>query len=671
MDKPSPAPIRLAYRCAILVSGLLVALSAQPRAVAQPVAGAPDPIASYTIEATLDSETHQIRGRQTILWRNTSAVETDELHLHLYLNAFKNSASSWSRHARPEDLAVLAKEGWGWIELSRFAVEGDDLLSALTYLAPDDANGADRTVARVALPRPIPPGGSREITVDFIAQLPRVVARTGFKNDFHLVAQWFPKLGVLAEDGRWQCHQFHSESEFFADFGTYDVSITLPRRFVVGATGNLADQRDNGDGSKTLRFVQQSVHDFAWTAWPRFVEVRHRFRHPKLPEVELTLLLRPETHHFASRYIAALEHSLRLYGRWYGPYPYRTLTVVDPPWGAEQAGGMEYPTLFTTGTELHSPPATVEPEGLIVHEFGHQYWYGLLASNEFEEPYLDEGITTYVTGRLLREAYSDPAWSYDFWGFKRVWPRIRRREVVDTSVRFFRRPSVDPISRTAWGYLDQRAYGSLAYSKMALLMEQIERTVTPPVMQRAMRAYSERFRFHHPRTADLEKTLTAESGTDLGPLFRQLLHGSGRLDYAVTSAKSWPDTGKFGIFGQGGERTRRESPQGRSPERPRFASEVVVRRLGEVRLPVTTEFSFADGRREQRVWDGQERWVRYRIRGPRLLSAEVDPQGVMVLDADRLNNSRRTASDRRASRRWHQRVRFWIQNLLETTAALG
>lgn len=648
-----------------------MALAGAPRLLSQAVAGAPEPVASYTIDASLDDHNHQVRGHQILRWRNTSDHEASELQFHLYLNAFKNSASTWSRGANPATLDLLDREGWGWIELSRLVVDGDELLSALVYFSPDDDNPEDRTVARVPLPRPVAPGATVEIVVEFIAQLPRLVARSGFKNNFHLVAQWFPKLGVWSADGRWRCHQLHQTSEFFADFGNYDVSLTVGEEFVVGATGNLVENRANPDGTKTLRFVQEAVHDFAWTAWPGFVEVRHTFRHPDLPEVELTLLLRPETHRFADRYLAALEHSLRLYGLWYGAYPYRTLTVVDPPWGAEGAGGMEYPTLFTTGTELPSQPATLEPEGLIVHEFGHQYWHGMVASDEAEEAYLDEGLTTYVSGRLLRQAYGDPAWSYRFWGLERVWPTLRRSEVIDTSTRYFRRPTVDPIARASWGYLDRRSYGSLSYNKMALLLEQIERTVTPPVMERALRAYFHRYRFQHPRAVDLERTLSAESGLDLAPLFVQLLHGSGRLDYAVAEARSHPEADDFGLFGQGERRSRLARRERESDGATPFVSEVVVRRLGEVRLPITTEFVFSDGRRLRRVWDGEERWVRYRIRGPRLVSAEVDPERTMVLDANRLNNSRRTRADRRASRRWHQRVRFWIQNFLESAATLG
>jgi len=221
--------------------------------------------------------------------------------------------------------------------------------------------------------------------MEFVSQLPRVVQRTGFARDFHLAAQWFPKLGVFEEDGTWTCPQFRFESEFYADYGTYDVTLVVPEGHVVGATGERLSANPESGGRVAFRHRQEGVHDFAWTAWPGFVERRRVFRHPELPPVEMILLLRRETSGKAERYFTALSHGLRLFGLWYGAYPYPTLTMVDPPWAGSGAGGMEYPTFITTGGRVLSPPATMSPETVTVHEFGHQYWYGLLATDEFRE----------------------------------------------------------------------------------------------------------------------------------------------------------------------------------------------------------------------------------------------------------------------------------------------
>lgn len=651
----------------------------------------PEPVASYTLAAELDPETHRIHGSGTLTWRNTSRSPVDELVLHLYLNAFRNTASTFLRTADEEKVEALRREGWGWIEVEELTWVDDEgrgadtrLSAALECVAPDDGNTEDCTLARVPLPLPVAPGREIELRLAFLSQLPRVVDRTGFKDDFHLVAQWFPKIARLEPGGRWHAHQFHPHSEFHADYGTYDVTLTVPRGYRVGATGSSVEERKHGQNPdlRVHRYVQQGVHDFAWTAWPGFVERRSTFAHEGLPEVDLILLLRPETVAFAERYLDALRHGLRLFGSWYGPYPYRTLTMVDPPWGAEDAGAMEYPTFITTGTRVLNPPSTHDPEALTVHELGHQFWYGLVATDEFREAFLDEGLNSYSTARVMREAYGPRAWSFRVWGRDLAFPEVRLRYPVDTAAGYFRTPSSDPVSRTAWGFLNDDAYWSLTYDKTALLLEQLERTLGSEVMERALRSYATRYRFRHPRTDDFIRTLSAESGRDLAPWFEQTLHGSQVLDYAVTEVETEPRRGPIGVFGQGEERVRFNQRE----TLPGWDGTAVVRRLGGVRLPVTVELVFEGGenagdgndesqnrglRRVRRTWDGEERWIRFRTRGPRLLWVEVDPDHVHVLDIDRLNNSLRTEPDRRASRAWTERVGFWIQNLLEIFATFA
>ena len=663
-----------------LVCGALFALlalaaaagAATPRPAPPSFVGQPPPaVASYAIAARLDPGSHRIDGRQTVRWRNPSRLPARELCFHLYVNGFRNSASTWLRREGREQIGELEPDGWGWIEIDRVEIADRELTLDLAFAAPDDANPGDRTVALLPLPFEVAAGEELELAVWFTAQLPRAVARTGYRGDYHFAAQWFPKLGVRDPDGSWRCRQFHRSSEFLADFGDYEVEITVPERFVVGATGVRAGSEPAGDGEVTHRYVQRGVHDFAWTAWPDFVEhtrtFRYEGRHEGLPEVEITLLGRPDAKHHAERYLAAVEHSLRLFGTWYGPYPYTTLTVVDPAWGAGATGGMEYPTFITGGTRIFNPAPTMAPEGVTVHEFGHQYFYGLIATDEVAESYLDEGINTYASYRVLAEAYGPRAWSFRAFGVPLVFPGIRQSWQLDSRPGYFRRPSTDPIARTSYGYLDRQAYRDLTYGKMALAMGQLERMLGRETMERAMRAYSAEWRFRHPRTADFIHSMSRSSGRDLSGYFDQVLYGSDVLDYAVTVAESRRRKGPIGVFGEGDERqTFAEAEQ-----LPGFESEVVVRRLGGVRVPVAVELAFAGGERRRLRWDGEERWVRYRITGPRLLWAEADPDEVHLLDVDRLNNSRRTEPDRRASRRWTARARFWIQNLLETFAALA
>ena len=649
----------------------LLALAAASAATAQAAQRAaatrlPPAVASYAIQARLDPGTHRIAGRQTLTWRNDSRASVSELCFHLYLNAFRSTASAWMSSADADDRETLSGGGWGWTDVTGLRVGGRDVLADAAF-DPPAAFPDDRTVMRVPLAAPVAPGETAEVAVTFLSQLPEAVARTGYSQDFHFVAQWFPKIGVLSPDGTWHCEPFHRSSEFYADYGDYDVALDVPRRFVVGATGRRASSEDAGGGRVIHRYVQEGVHDFAWTAWPQFVERRFTFTADGLPPVDVLMLLRPETVRFTGRYSRALAAGLERFGAWYGAYPYSTLTMVDPPWGAEATGGMEYPTFFATGTDVFSPLATQRPEGVTVHELGHQWFYGLLATDEVRESFLDEGITTYATARVLAEEYGPRAWSFEAWGLPVPFGEVRLEHLLDTSARYFRRPDTDPIGRTTSGYLDHAAYRNLTYSKMSLALGQLERLLGAATMERAMRAFADTWRFRHPSTSDFVRSLSRAAGQDLTGYFRQTVWSSEVLDYAVETATSRPRRAATGVFGTGDERRTIEDGERLAG----WESEVVVRRLGGVALPVFTDLVFADGQRARLRWDGRERWVRFRVVGPRLAWAEVDPDQTLLLDVDRLNNSRRVEPDRRASRRWAQRLRFWIQNILEAFAALA
>ena len=386
-----------------------------------------------------DTATKIVRGRQILTWYNHSDEPVGELRFHLYLNAFRNNQSSFLRERRGRERLVRRRwlggeEKWGWTEVDRLLAAGHDLTSAIEFIQPDDNNAEDRTVFRVLLPEPVPPQGTIQVEMEFRSKLPRIHSRTGFVGDFYFVAQWFPKIDVweaAGERGRqqagWNCHQFHGWTEFYADYGTYDVRLTLPQRFVVGATGVQRSRRVNGNGSATYHFYQEDVHDFAWTAQPDLVretrdfladrevppqEIAHWARVLGLPaeqvrlsNVRVTVLLQPEHRSQRERHFRAAFQAIKYFGLWYGSYPYETLTLLDPPHGGAGAGGMEYPTLITAGTHLLAPDYVLSPEGVIVHEFGHQFWYGLVGNNEFEEAWLDEGFNSYSTSKVLEAAY--------------------------------------------------------------------------------------------------------------------------------------------------------------------------------------------------------------------------------------------------------------------------
>ncbi len=368
--------------------------------------------ANYTIDARLDAAARELAGRETLVWTNISAAPARELQFHLYYNAWRSNDSTFMREARRGagwwSSRELASDQHASMEIASLKIVGGatpaDLTSAIRFIAPDDGNDADRTVAAVALPSPVDPQQTISVEIVWRSAIPRPVARTGVVGDDFFFGQWFPKIGVLQDDGRWNCHQFHATTEFFADFGVYDVTMRVPRGWPLAATGELRDRRDNADGTTSYRYFQEDVHDFAWTTSPEYVERRARFEEPGLPPVEIRLMMLPEHLNQVDRHIEAARAALGSYGEWVGPYPYGHLTIVDPAWQSA-ADGMEYPTLITTGTRWLAPRASVDPGDVTVHEAGHQWFYGMIASNEFEDAWMDEGVNMYVNVRVDAEAF--------------------------------------------------------------------------------------------------------------------------------------------------------------------------------------------------------------------------------------------------------------------------
>ncbi|UUZ50044.1 hypothetical protein LP420_08400 [Massilia sp. B-10] len=235
-----------------------------------------DRVVSYAINATLDPVKHTVTGRQKLTWRNRSKTDVRSVYVHTYMNAFEGGGSTFYTEGRNNQTGFRSETGprageWGHIELRSVTQGGAKVSTA--WVQPDNGPSTDHTVMRFDLPTPVAPGASTTFDIDFLTQLPRVVARTGYFGSFHLVAQWFPKIAVLELPGergatapRWNAHEFHQQSEFYADFGHFDVRLTVPKEYVVGATGEAQGAPVEKNGWTTHHFVQGDVHDFAWTA---------------------------------------------------------------------------------------------------------------------------------------------------------------------------------------------------------------------------------------------------------------------------------------------------------------------------------------------------------------------------------------------------------------------
>lgn len=650
--------------------------------------------ANYTIEARLDPATHTIDGSLVLQWRNTSDQALSSFPFHLYWNAFRNNLSTLARgegrRAPRLNREPTPERDYGYTDVRsiwRLGEQDEDLTPSLRFVHPDDDNADDRTVMEVKSTKPVPPGATVRFRIEWASRIPHGrVGRAGWVHDYHFIVQWFPKIGVFGK-GKWNCHQFHPWSEFFADYGVYDVRITLPPGHVVGATGALKEQKGNADGSETFRFFQEDVHDFAWTASKRFLERKARFDDPGYPPVEIRLLVQPEHARLADRYIDATRIALRYYGAWSAPYPYPQITVVDPAWNSA-SGGMEYPTLFTGGANLWAPSMLMSPEGVTIHEAGHQFWYGLVGNNEFEEAWLDEGFNTYHTSKVKFLALGPSGWGRRYFGpegsrgSRTGWPVVAPGVLIgrgEGNVSGLRRTGeTDVMARRSWEYQNADSYGLNSYGKPALTLQTLEALVGDETMTRILRTYARRFRFAHPTTEDFIATVHEVTGKDYRAFFDQTLFSSELCDYAI-SVENKPQRVPEG-FTEGPEGKPALAPRrpvderGRREKQGPWDPEVTVRRLGGVRMPVEILVVFSDGRRAQETWDGQERWKRFTYRGPaKVVRAEVDPERKLALDVRPANNTwvDEEGRSRRAALKWSARFMLWLQNLLELHAVLG
>ena len=599
-------------------------------------------VVAYQIDAKYDPPTHTVEGFETLTYHNLTGQPLDTFPFHLYLNAFQPK-STWMYEAhrdgsfRSSRFDTWQPEEYGSNEVTSLEVVGmGNLTKQMKFISPDDGNPDDKTVFQLKLPRPVAPGQDVVFKIRFRAKFPEVVARTGYKRTFLLAGQWFPKVGVWWH-GQWNCHQFHAMTEFFADFGTYDVKVTLPNNYVIGATGVQVSDQDNGNGTKTVAFHAEDVHDFAWTADPNFKVVEDDFV-GSVGKVHIRLLTYDGHKHEWQPYIDCALQSMKAFDDWYGPYPYAQLTVVDPPHGAGEAGGMEYPTFITGGSAWFIPKGVHFIDFVTEHEFGHQYWYGMVATNEFENGWLDEGINSYTEVKVLDNMYGENASILNLLGAQLGERGFQRMEYLSS-------PDMDPLSRISYQDVSAATYADITYGKTATMLVSLEKVVGEQTLRNALHTYFMRYRFTHPTQEDFMRTVNEVAGQDLSWYWNQAVYGTQVMDYEVDRADSTP----MKWYDENLKEKKGETE---------YETQVILHRKGDFVFPVDAEVKFDNGESVRERWDGKERWARYVYRKKaQIASVQLDPDYQVTMDRDYLNNSRATESNHAAI---HKVATYWL-----------
>ncbi|RJG21135.1 M1 family metallopeptidase [Paenibacillus thiaminolyticus] len=562
-------------------------------------------IAEYHINVRLDESAHLLQAAQTVTWLNPGKKTVNELYFHLYPNAFESPDTTFMRESggRLREDAMPA-DGYGGISLMALdTTAGLSLMNRIEYVQPDDGNAKDKTLMKIRLPQPIKSYERITLTMKFEVKLPKVFARMGYAEDFVMAGQWFPKVAAYEKVGvrgrsseGWNLHQYHGNSEFYANFGIYSVKIEVPDTYTVAATGFPTKTPVLVNGRKTYQFYADDVHDFGWAASPNFIYVEEPFSAPNVPGVRIKLYLDPKHENLKERYLYAAKAALSKFSEWYGSYPYSTLSIVVPPKAANGAGGMEYPTLITAfGAEDDSPGYNLERT--VVHEIGHQYFYGLLASNEFEEAWLDEGFTSYAEDKLMEHEFG-------------VAPNL----AVEGS--YMTDPA--PLKLAAWEYKDHRHYAENVYMRSKLVLLAIEKQVGEKTMHRIMRTYTQKYRFKHPTTADFQRVVEQVTKRKWTDFFNQYVYGNQMADFAVE-----------------GIDTRVLDNEGA----PRYEATVHIVKKGADYPSVPIIFHFADGTSTRKVWDGDGERMQYRLNHTAPLDwVMIDPLYTIVVENKHINN---------------------------------
>lgn len=611
----------------------------------EPMRSRSDRVVAYKLDAELFPATHSVRGTGTVVWRNTSRVPADRVFVHLYLNAFKNGRTVFWRTPL-DDFRGDPLDGPGRIDVERFyarEMEKDIWPSNPTTAGdPEDA-----TDIEVPLPRPIAPGDSLTIDMKWTSHLPTVTIRTGYSKSFHMVAQWFPKLARLEEDGTWSHFPFQRLSEFYADYGTYDVTVTAPETFTIGAVGALVSEGPAPDpappspsetaapsaapsssdtasssspGATTSaepaaapppreqhRYLAEDVHDFSFTAWDKFRVIEDVAE----GGVKIRCLF-PEGYDAVARTeIAQVKFGLGYFGAAYGRYPYGTLTIVHPPSGAGEAGGMEYPTLITTGgLWWRGPLDGRDIEIVTIHELAHQWFYGLVGTNENRWPFLDEGLTTYAETDACEAQWPDAS-AAEVFGLRVGMPAIYRAGALQATRHA-------AVGTSAGDFVSGGDYGGLVYSRTGTVLRTLGNVYGEDRVRRAIGAYARRHRFGHPSPEDLLTVLREIVGPEAEIAARAALTRPTSVDYIADHVDS----------------------ERRHDGKPGYEGHVLVRRLGEIRFPVDVLLIAEDGSSQRLRWDAarEVEWLAYEGE-ERLAGAVIDPDHRVLLDEDLSNNA--------------------------------
>ncbi len=481
---------------------------------------------NYTIDVSLNDKDHSLDGFETIEYINNSPDTLKFIWFHLWPNAYKNDKTAFCDQSLENGSTRFyfsKEEERGYINKLDFKVNN------ITASTEDHPQHID--IIKLLLPSPLPPGQKINITTSFHVKLPFNFSRGGHDGQSYQATQWYPKPAVYDKEG-WHPMPYLDQGEFYSEFGKFKVTITVPKNYVVAATGELQNKEEkewlkqrtnytwepvkqttkNAYGQvkkttekfppsdkelKTLVFKQENIHDFAWFADKRFIVNYDTCILPSGREIEVVTYYTSEHKHTWGQSAAYTKDAVRHYSQ-VGEYPYSIAQAVQGP--ESFGGGMEYPTI----TVIAPTQTKKGTDVVIAHEVGHNWFYGILGSNERKYPWMDEGINSYYDQQYSRYKYNE----------KSNLARIAVESVVATK-------SDQPIADSSAAF-NWSNYGLMVYMKTAEWMKMLEQSIGATAFNTAMQEYYRRWKFKHPQPEDFKQVLEESTGKNLDSLFGYL-----------------------------------------------------------------------------------------------------------------------------------------------------
>lgn len=590
---------------------------------------------NYQISVTLNDTNHAIFGKEQIEYINNSPDTLHFIYFHLWPNAYKNLETEFFQQKREQEYSFIFdyyKEYnvSGYIDSLDFKVNNKPAEWQLTK---------NIDIAVLFLPQKLLPGDTIAISTPFYVKIPLSVSRLGYYNQSYQLTQWYPKPAVYDKFG-WHPMSYLDQGEFYSEFGTYNVSITLPENYVVGASGELITQKErswldslaaqgqaflSGDTTlkkgniksstktKTLNYKAVNAHDFAWFAAKNYHVLKGNVKLPNSGnEVKLYAMFFNEGKSTWEQSIEYMHDAIYFYSEKIGDYPYETCTAVDG--GASWGSGMEYPGI----TIVHDNYDTLGLEEVIVHEIGHNWFYGTLASNERENPWMDEGMNTFYETLYTKSKYPDLKF-YQYMGYSTKFARFFGFEKYKAYLIAYlyylltSKENGDLPPSLHSDEFDSGNYFAMTYYKSALSMFYLKSVMGVSDFDSLMQSYFDKWKFKHPSPDDFYMMLEQYDEIDLSFFEEYLIESNRHIDFKIKSAEKYVTADS--VF-----------------------AELQVNNNTKSKIPVQVGFYAEDSLMEVKtVISGKEK-ERIALRSKNITKIKIDPN-IYTIDYNRNNNT--------------------------------